>query len=85
MYEIKEATCDCCRTVFRAVNQKHYCSRCNKYYYVCKRCNEEGSACPDCGINLKRKTPPLSMLKGELGIEQSLKRNLEKRERYFSR
>lgn len=83
MYELKEATCDSCRTVYRAVSKKHYCSHCNKYYYLCKRCNENLAGCPDCGIVLKKKSQPLSMMKGEPGIRLSLEKNLEKRQRYF--
>lgn len=83
MYELKEATCDCCRTVFRAISKKHYCSHCNKYYYVCNRCSENDPNCPDCGVPLKRKTQPLSMMKGEYGIEQSVKMNNQRKQRYF--
>jgi hypothetical protein len=83
MYELKEATCDCCRTVYRAVNKKYYCSHCNKYYYVCNRCSEELPQCPGCGVPLKKKSLPLNMMKGENGIEHSLKMNNQKRVRYF--
>lgn len=83
MYELKEATCDCCRTVYRAVNKKHFCFHCSKYYYVCNRCSDDQPHCPDCGVPLKRKSLPLNMMNTESGIERSLKMNNQKRARYF--
>ncbi len=84
MYELKEATCDCCATVYRAVTKKHYCPHCDKYYYVCNRCFKQLAHCPDCGVQLIRKTPPLKMIKDELGIKESLRIMNQRKERYFS-
>ena len=63
MYELNEATCDGCRTIFRAINKKHYCPHCDKYYYICNRCQENGAHCPDCGVSLKKRTPPIKLRK----------------------
>ncbi len=83
MYELKEATCDCCRTVFRAISKRHYCAHCDKYYYVCSRCNQDQPVCPSCGIALRKKSAPLSMMKEELGIAESLRIHNLRKQRYF--
>ncbi len=69
MYELNEATCDGCRTIFRAINKKHYCPHCDKYFYICNRCQEKGAHCPDCGVSLKKRTPPLKDLKKDFGVK----------------
>lgn len=83
MYQLKEATCDGCRTVYRSVSKKHFCSHCSRYYYICNRCVEGGSHCPDCGVPLKRKSPPLDLVKGR--VEAAMEMNHQRRQRYFGK
>jgi hypothetical protein len=54
----KEATCDNCSRVFQATVKRHYCSHCNKYYYVCNSCADSNAKCRFCGIPLKRRVEP---------------------------
>jgi len=82
MYALKEATCDCCRTVYRCISKKHYCSHCDKYYYICSRCQENTAHCPSCGIALKRKTPPAAYVQSEFGFRQTADSPRHWRERF---
>jgi hypothetical protein len=70
MFTLNEATCDCCGTVYRSISKKHYCTHCDKYYYVCTRCHENQAGCPSCGITLKRKSPPLSVMERDFKMHQ---------------
>ena len=62
---MNEATCECCGRVYLASVQRHFCSHCNKYYYVCNSCADSQAKCRFCGIPLKRKSKPQFVSSGK--------------------
>lgn len=55
---LNEVTCDSCARLYKAASKRHYCSHCDKYYYICQSCADSAPKCRFCGVPLKRKSEP---------------------------
>ncbi len=66
--EFSESTCDCCGKVYMAGARRHYCSHCDKFYYVCKSCVDNQPKCRLCNVPLMRKREPLAQQKPRVAV-----------------
>jgi hypothetical protein len=49
----KMLTCDNCARLYNGKVRRHYCSHCDKYFYICPACSAKGAHCRFCGVPLK--------------------------------